>query len=239
MPATCEQGPPFRFGNRASGGWRYGQVDAAQKIPVAKAVAASAACPLILPPLLEKFSFTRGGKHFEESVVLIDGGVFDNLGVSVLEPGRDADISINVHKPDYIICLNASVGQLEGTDRPTWWPARVKRSSQTVHRKAQDSAYGRLHRYIESGELKGFVMVYLGQDDNRLPVKPPDLVPRSAGREQQPVVTDIAPLGECDHQASQRDLNLVLGFAIESRSSPARRGDLGAPFRKARAMATR
>jgi NTE family protein len=53
---------------------------------------------------------------------------------------------------------------------------------ETVHRKAQDSAYGRLHRYIETGELKSFVMVYLGQDDARLPAKPPDLVPRDAVR---------------------------------------------------------
>jgi NTE family protein len=175
-------GTAFRFGNRASGGWRYGQVDAGQEIAVAKAVAASAAYPLILPPLVETFRFTNRGKQSEDTVILTDGGVFDNLGISVMEPGRDADISVNVHKPDYIICLNASVGQLEGADSPTWWSARVKRSFQTVHRRAQDSAYGRLHRYIESGELKGFTMVYLGQDDNRLPVTPADLVPRSAVR---------------------------------------------------------
>jgi NTE family protein len=184
-------GTAFRFGNRASGGWRYGQVDAGQEIAVAKAVAASAAYPLILPPLIETFPFTDRGKQSQDTVILTDGGVFDNLGVSVMEPGREPDISVNVHKPDYIICLNASAGQLEGSDSPTWWPARVKRSFQTVHRKAQDSAYGRLHRYIESDELKGFVMVYLGQDDNRLPVKPPDLVPRSAVRNYP---TDFSPM---------------------------------------------
>lgn len=186
-------GTAFRFGNRASGGWRYGQVDVGQEIAVAKAVAASAAYPLILPPLIETFPFTYRGKQSQETVILTDGGVFDNLGVSVMEPGREPDISVNVHKPDYIICLNASVGQLEGSDSPTWWPARVKRSFQTVHRKAQDSAYGRLHRYVESDELKGFVMVYLGQDDNRLPVKPPDLVPRSAVRYYP---TDFSPMSE-------------------------------------------
>ncbi|MDH2347925.1 hypothetical protein QCM77_40515 [Bradyrhizobium sp. SSUT18] len=111
-------GTAFRFGNRASGGWRYGRIDDA-RISVAKAVAASAAYPLILPPLIEKFSFVRGDKRSDETVVLTDGGVFDNLGVTVLEPGRDPDISVNFHKPDYIICLNASAGQLEGTDHPT------------------------------------------------------------------------------------------------------------------------
>jgi NTE family protein len=137
--------------------------------------------------------FTRGGQKSEDTVVLTDGGVFDNLGVAVLEPGRDAEISVNVYKPDYIICLNASTGQMEGTDSPRWWPARVKRSFQTVHRKAQDSAYRRLHRYIESAELAGFVMVYLGQDDGRLPMKPPDLVPRSVVRNYP---TDFAPMSD-------------------------------------------
>jgi NTE family protein len=115
-------GTAFRFGNRASGGWRYGHVDSAQGIAVAKAVAASARYPLILPPLVETFLFTRGGKQSKETVVLTDGGVFDNLGVTLLEPGRDADISVNVYKPDYILCLNASAGHLEGSDSPTWWP---------------------------------------------------------------------------------------------------------------------
>ncbi len=185
-------GTAFRFGNQASGGWRYGRIDDAP-IPVAKAVAASAAYPLLLPPLRETFSFVRDDTRGENTVVLTDGGVFDNLGVTVLEPGRNPDISVNVHKPDYIICLNASAGQLEGTDSPTWWPARVARSFETVHRKAQDSAYGRLHRYIETGELAGFVMIYLGQDDSRLPVKPPDLVPRSA---VSTYPTDFSPMSD-------------------------------------------
>jgi NTE family protein len=36
-------------------------------------------------------------------------------------------------------------------------------------------------------------MVYLGQDDNRLPVKPPDLVARSAVRNYP---TDFSPMSD-------------------------------------------
>ncbi len=188
-----QTGTAFRFGNRVSGGWRYGRIDDGEFVPLAKAVAASAAYPLLLPPLFEEFTFLRGDRRTRETVVLTDGGVFDNLGVTVLEPGRSADISVNVYEPTHLICLNASAGQLDGADKPLWWPARVKRSFQTVHRKAQDSAYSRLHRYIESGELAGFVMVYLGQDDGRLPVEPPNLVPRSAVRDYP---TDFAPMSD-------------------------------------------
>lgn len=183
-------GTAFRFGSRASGGWRYGQI-AGAPVRVAKAVAASAAYPLLLPPLFEQFDFVRKGQQTSATVVLTDGGVFDNLGVTVLEPGRSADISVHVHDVTHLICLNASAGQLDGTDQPLWWAGRVRRSFATVHRKAQDAAYGRLHRYLETGELKGFVMVYLGQDDARLPVKPPDLVSRDAVRNYP---TDFAPM---------------------------------------------
>jgi NTE family protein len=184
-------GTAFRFGNRVSGGWRYGEISAGESVSVAKAVAASAAYPLLLPPLFERFTFVRKGQQREETVVLTDGGVFDNLGVSVLEPGRSADISVHVSETTHLICLNASAGQLDGLDKPMWWAGRVMRSFETVHRKAQDSAYGRLHRYLETGELSGFVMVYLGQDDARLPVKPHDLVPRDAVRNYP---TDFAPM---------------------------------------------
>jgi NTE family protein len=186
-------GTAFRFGNHSSGGWRYGRIEDGHLVPLAKAVAASAAYPLIMPPLFEEFRFVRGDRRKQETVVLTDGGVFDNLGVTVFEPGRSPDISVNVYEPTHLICLNASAGQLDGADKPMWWPARVKRSFQTVHRKAQDSSYGRLHRYIESGELDGFVMVYLGQDDSRLPVKPPNLVPRNAVRDYP---TDFAPMSD-------------------------------------------
>jgi NTE family protein len=186
-------GTAFRFSNRDSGGWRYGRIDDERPVPLAKAVAASAAYPLILPPLPEEFTFVRRGKRVREAVVLTDGGVFDNLGVAAIEPGRSAEVSLNVYHPTHIICLNASAGQLDGADRPIWWPSRVKRSFATVHRKAHDAAYGRLHRYLESGGLSGFVMVYLGQDDDRLPVKPSNLVPRSAVRSYP---TNFAPMSD-------------------------------------------
>ena len=44
-------GTAFRFGSHASGGWRYGRM-VNQAVTVAKAVAASAAYPLLLPPLV-------------------------------------------------------------------------------------------------------------------------------------------------------------------------------------------
>jgi NTE family protein len=182
-------GTAFRFGSQRSGGWRYGQIVGTAPT-VAKAVAASAAFPIILPPLIETFEFTKAGSVKAQSVVLTDGGVFDNLGVSVLEPGRDGDIT-DTYPVTHIISLNAGPGQLEGGDHPFWWVGRVAKSFEAVHRKSQDHVYSRLHRYVETGELGGFGMIYLGQQDHRLPYRPPDLVTRDEVREYP---TDFAPI---------------------------------------------
>ncbi|MFG1352356.1 patatin-like phospholipase family protein [Xanthobacter autotrophicus] len=190
-------GTAFRFGSERSGGWRYG--DIVDGVPtVAKAVAASAAFPILLPPLIEKFEFQQKGARHTSTVSLTDGGVFDNLGVAVLEPGRPHDYAFH-HPVTHIISLNAGGGQFEGEERHYWWPGRVARSFGAVHRKAQDSVYQRLHKYVETGELEGFGMVYLGQQDDRLPWVPPDLVRREQVKDYP---TDFAPM-------SSKDLTLL------------------------------
>jgi Predicted esterase of the alpha-beta hydrolase superfamily len=180
----------FRFGSSTSGGWRYGRIKD-NNIRVAKAVAASAAFPLLLPPLIEEFVFERRGASVVERVVLTDGGVFDNLGVTVVEPGRDVSVSVNTFSISHIISANAGAGQASGDSSPFWWIERVAQSFATVHRKVQDAAYGRLHSYVVSGALKGFGMIYLGQIDKHLPNRPDDLVPREAVYRYP---TDFAPI---------------------------------------------
>lgn len=190
-------GTAFRFGSKKSGGWRYGEA-AGRHPAVAKAVAASAAYPILLPPLVETIHFEIKGQARQDIVSLTDGGIFDNLGVAVLEPGRAHD-AIFKHPVSHIISLNAGAGQFEGEERHYWWVGRVKRSFAAVHRKAQDAVYQRLHKFAETGELQGFGMVYLGQQDARLPWAPGDLVRRDEVRDYP---TDFAPM-------SARNLDLL------------------------------
>lgn len=182
-------GTAFRFGSRRSGGWRYGEI-AGPAPSVAKAVAASAAFPILLPPLIETFDFRKRGREYRDSVALTDGGVFENLGVSALEPGRSPDITV-AFPTTHIISLNAGAGQMDGEGTFFWWIGRVAQSFSAVHRKVQDATYQRLHKFVESGELEAFGMVYLGQQDDRLPWAPPDLVRRE---EVSNYPTDFAPL---------------------------------------------
>lgn len=174
-------GSAFRFGSRESGTWRLGTVSGNQ-IDLATAVAASAAYPLLLPTMDRVWQFERGGQRAAHRVVLTDGGVFDNLGTSCLEPGRSAEFSTNVVPVDYIVACDAGRGLL-APRVPFGWTSRVSRSFDATFRKVQDGGRGRLHNAVAAGTLDGFVHAYLGQQDIRLPGAPPDLVPREAVNE--------------------------------------------------------
>jgi len=188
-------GTAFRFGSKKSGGWRYGQVVNGDALAVAKAVAASTAFPALLPPLIETFDFERRGQTQRHTLVLTDGGVYDNLGLAVVEPNRSSSSSVNVHNPTHIISLNAGPGQFPMGGKTFWFTGRLMRSFDAVYRKAQDAAYSRLHSYTASGELKGFALIYLGQDDASLPFQPPDLIHRDTVRDYP---TDFARMSKQD-----------------------------------------
>jgi NTE family protein len=187
-------GTAFRFGSHGSGGWRYGRITGNPQT-IAKAVAASAAFPILLPPLIERFDFLKKGERASHTVSLTDGGVFDNLGVSVLEPNRVHEASFTF-PVTHLISLNAGPGQFRvASGHHYWWLGRVARSFEAVHRKVQDAVYQRLHKYAETGELGGFGMVYLGQQDEKLPWHPPDLVRRE---DVIDFPTDFAPMAQHD-----------------------------------------
>ena len=119
----------------------------------------------------------HGGPEFDARVVLTDGGVFDNLGTSCLEPGRSEQFSTNVYDVDYIIACDAGRGLLD-SQSPFGPVSRLSRSFLATFRKAQDATRGRLHQLVEHGDLQGLVMPYLGQRDSTLPYTPPHLITR-------------------------------------------------------------
>ena len=194
---ACElrTGTAFRFGSQESGSWQYGKLTN-NAVPVAHAVAASAAFPVLLPAFDERHEFrSPRGDVSTERVILTDGGVYDNLGVTCLEPGRSAAYSTNVHPVDYILSADAGHGALDRASWPLLWPSRMKRSFESVYRKAQDAGKADLHQHTAAGGLRGFALAYLGMTDGNLPVKPADLVPRSAVAGYP---TDFAPMSSED-----------------------------------------
>ena len=191
---ACElrSGSAFRFGSRESGCWRYGAIDE-NEVEVAHAVAASAAYPVLLPALNEVLTFAdRNGVTRKRRVLLTDGGVYDNLGVTCLEPGSASDVGYNRFAPEYIICCDAGQGIFKDTTVPYLWGARMARAFESVFRKAQNATQNRLHLLAATDQMKGFVLSYLGQIDSRVPYAPHDLVRREEVFEYP---TDFAAMG--------------------------------------------
>lgn len=159
-------GTAFRFGSRVSANWRFGTVQ--EDIPVASAVAASAAFPPLLPALHKYYNFQRNGEINTERVILTDGGVYDNLGASCLDPSRNPNYVAHVYPCERLICCNAGYGQWSGSIVPYGWPSRMRRSVDVMFRKGQDRIVSHLFNQRESGELKGLILPYLGMQDEAL-----------------------------------------------------------------------
>ncbi|WP_432991031.1 patatin-like phospholipase family protein [Dactylosporangium sp. CA-233914] len=162
-----------RFGSQRSSCSVHGTIT--DSITVAQAVAASAAFPLLLPAIERTFTFTRNGETTAHRVALTDGGVYDNLGLSVLEPGRSSAYTDHVYDLDYIIACDAGAGA-PNPALGRFLPTRLYRAFNITYRKTQDAGRARLHEAARTGQLRGFVHSYLGMPDHRLPIPVPDLI---------------------------------------------------------------
>lgn len=166
----------FRFGSRESGCWRFGRLVEAPT--VATAVASSAAFPLFLPAIDRRLMFELKGVRSIERAIITDGGVYDNFGITCMLPGRSAEFSTNALPVDFIIACDAGAGMPTGARRPFFWVSRVMAMTLTIHRRTQTLMQNLLHRMQASGEIQGFLLPYLGQNDANLPAPPADLVRR-------------------------------------------------------------
>jgi hypothetical protein len=131
---------------------------------------------------------------------------YDNLGFSVLEPGRSAAHTAHAYDVDYIIACDAGRGRLPLASGH-FAGARLQRSFEIVHRRAQDASRGRLHEAAAAGLIDGFVHAYLGMPDERLPIPVCDLVPADRVRNYP---TDFRAVSESDlHALSLRGEQLT------------------------------
>lgn len=175
--AELRTGSAFYFTSADSGSWRLGRL-ARNDVPIAHAVTASAAYPMLLPALDEELPFDkRDGSRRVERVTLTDGGVYDNLGLAPLWPDRDPTISLNVTPVDTIICCRAGYG-LRHDPPSQFLIARLKSAFACIHDRSQNAAMKRLFELLEAGKLRRVVLPYLGQDDRRVKFRPTNLVTR-------------------------------------------------------------
>jgi NTE family protein len=154
--------------------WRYGS-SSSEGIELADAVVASAAYPAALPAIDQCMTFTKNGTESRHRITLTDGGVYDNLGLAPLWPDRDPTISLEVGKHDRIIACRAGYA-LEVAEPASIWPSRMGAAFECVFARAQNLTTKRLYDLADSGKLKGFLLPYLGQQDENLKYPPVNLV---------------------------------------------------------------
>jgi len=171
-------GNAIRFGSKVNSLSSIG--DIVGPVSVADAVAASAAFPALLPQLNRTYSFIkRDGTQERKALLMTDGGVYDNLGLTPLLPGRSAAYTSHVYDLDYIIVVDAGQGRRVRT-APNFILGRLKRSFDIAYTRAQDGSRARLNQAAEAGTIQGFIHPYLATPDRRLPLPLADLVPQEA-----------------------------------------------------------
>lgn len=170
-------GTAFRYGSKETGCWMLGTLKA-DKPYVSQAVASSAAFPVLLPAFDQILEFEKKGKVQAKRVLISDGGVYENLGISCLLPGRNPNCSTNVFECEFIIACDAGHGQPSGEALSYYWAGRMNSVVNSIFRRSTNQGYGTLHSLTETDKIKGFVLPYLGQQDSRLPFQPSDLIPR-------------------------------------------------------------
>ena len=174
-------GNAVRFGSLNSSCSAYGSITA--PVTVAEAVAASAAFPLLLPAMERTYTFTWPGTAApSQHVLLTDGGIYDNLGLSVLEPGRSANHTAHVYDVDYIIACDATRGKL----RPVAGHFAGTRLRRSFDVDCPPASPGRRTEPCSTpqppGQLQGVIHAYLGMPDERVPIPIANLVPVTAVR---------------------------------------------------------
>lgn len=205
---ACElrTGTAFRFGNHCTGSWRLGEINS-KDVFVAHAIACSAAYPFFLPAFDREYTFSKNESTRKQRVIITDGGVYDNLGITCLEPDRNHRYSLHTYSPDYIICCYAGYGQFTGKKIPFGFYSRTEAAFESVFRKAQDGSINRLHLHKRARNIKGFILPYLGQQDQSLPFQPSNLVKR---HEVIDFPTNFAAMRENDiEQLSRRGEQLT------------------------------
>lgn len=154
--------------------WRYGS-SSSEGVELADAVAASAAYPAALPAIEKNMSFEKSGHMKEHRITLTDGGVYDNLGLAPFWPGRDPTISLDTGHHNRIIACRAGYA-LDVADPASTMLSRMNAAFESVFARAQNLAMTRLYDLVRGGELRGFLLPYLGQRDASLLYPPDDLV---------------------------------------------------------------
>ena len=118
---ACElrTGTAFRMSNQCFGSYRYGWAPASELRVADRSHGLGLGAYPTVPfhPSTGKGPFELNGETDTHRVTVTDGGVFENLGVTVMEPGRNPEISAIGYSVDIIIASDAGGRPVQWRDR--------------------------------------------------------------------------------------------------------------------------
>lgn len=201
----------FYFTARKLHCWRYGSASS-DGVSLADAVSASAAYPVALPAIDGDMTFEKDGQKKVQRITLTDGGVYDNMGLAPLWPGRDPTISLDIGTIDTIIACRAGYA-LDVADPAATIISRMNSVFESLFARSQNLATNRMFELQRSGAIRMCLLPYLGQRDALLRCRPADLVTES---DVSGYPTNFSAMSEeWIDQLSRRGEQLVLALIEE------------------------
>lgn len=161
-------GRALRISQEFTGSWDFGYGPTPPRLTVATALAASTAVPFLFPPVPLRTEALRLNKYAPSELWLVDGGVYDNLGLEWFQ-GWDRGRPAAARPVEFIVAIDAS-GPLQRKPKRYGWLSSLKRSQEAQY--AQTRA-GRLRWFVDqmlSGQLRG---VYVPIDRDPASFRPP------------------------------------------------------------------
>lgn len=198
----------WRFTQKEARNWRIGKADIGE-VSLAKLVAASSAFPPVLSPLVMKFApgqmkaFSPQAPvpaGYADRALLVDGGVYDNMGVETI-----------VKTCRTVLVCNAGDPFDEKSSPPTDWASQLRRTISMMHRQAENNRIRWLFSMDRLGERTVAYWGVRGRTDD-YPAPGPRLTPDQA-REAGKIKVELLPL-----KLREAQLLLAHGYSLADAS---------------------
>lgn len=148
-------GRAFRVSQGFSGSWEFGYVKTPPTLSLSLAIAASTAVPFLFPPVHLRTA-GLGLKDAPPELSLVDGGVYDNLGLEWFQ-GWDRGRPDAARPCDFILAVDAS-GPLRTAARRFGWARSLLRSQSAQYAQTRASRVRWFVDQLIGGQMEGLLV---------------------------------------------------------------------------------
>jgi NTE family protein len=146
-------GRSFRVSQDFLGGWDFGYAQTPDEFPAATAIGASTAVPFLFPPVPLRTKGLGLSERSPETLSLVDGGVYDNLGLEWFQ-GWSSGRPPEARRPNFLIVVDGS-SPLTLHPARYGWLRSLRRSQEIQYAQSRASRTRWYVDHLLSGRLRG------------------------------------------------------------------------------------